>query len=68
MNALIIFITFLVQLLVGAAALALFILLLLVVAVYTYKAGKLLIALANAAIKEPEEKIVKKVWRLNKKK
>jgi hypothetical protein len=44
---------------------AIAILIVMAVGVYTYKAGKLLIALLNAAIKEPEDKIVKKVRRLN---
>lgn len=68
MNALIIFITFLALFVAGSAALALAVLLILIIAVYAYKAARLMIALANAAIKEPEDKIVKKVRRLNKKK
>ena len=66
MNVLILFITYLILFVVGFAALSLAVLLLLTIGVYVYKASRLLIALLNAAVKEPEEKIVKKVRRLNK--
>lgn len=66
MNALLSFIVFLFLFVVGFAALALAILLTLIIGIYSYKAIRLLNALANAAIKEPEEKIVKKVRRLSK--
>ena len=67
MNALILFVTFLILFIVGAAALALAVLLFGAIGVYTYKAARLLIALLNAAIKEPEAKIVAKVRKLSKK-
>lgn len=66
MNILIAFITFLLLAVGGVVAFAVAALIILAVAVYAYKAAKLLIALLNAAIKEPEEKIVKKVRKLNK--
>jgi uncharacterized membrane protein len=66
MNILLSFIFFLALFVVGAAALALAILLFLIIAVYTYKTAKMLIAMLNAAIKEPEDKIVKKVRKLSK--
>lgn len=68
MNILSAFITFLFLVVGGFIALAIALLIVLAVGVYTYKAAKMLIALLNAAIKEPEEKIVKKVRKLNKKK
>jgi hypothetical protein len=65
MNILSEFITILLLSVGGFIAVAIAILIVMAVGVYTYKAGKLLIALLNAAIKEPEDKIVKKVRRLN---
>jgi vacuolar-type H+-ATPase subunit F/Vma7 len=67
MNALILFITFLILFVIGSAALALAVLLFGAIGVYTHKAARLLIALLNAAIKEPEEKIIARIHKLSKK-
>ena len=67
MNALILFITLLIYLVIGFAALALAALLIHGIGVVTYKVIRILVAMLNAAIKEPEEKLVAKVRKLNKK-
>ena len=66
MNILSAFITLLFLGVGGVIALALAVLIVLSVGVYTYKAAKLLVALLNAAIKEPEVKIVARVRKLGK--
>lgn len=66
MNVLLSLITFLILVVVGFAATAMAIIIILAIGIYAYKTSKLLIALLNAAIKEPEEKLVKKVRHLNK--
>lgn len=68
MQTLTLFVGFLFLVVGGFIALAIALLIILAVGVYTYKAAKMLIALLNAAIKEPEDKIVRKVRKLNKKK
>lgn len=65
MNILFHYIMFLVLLVIGFAASASAVVCMIAIGVYTYKAAKLLIALLHAAIKEPEEKIVKKVRTMN---
>jgi hypothetical protein len=66
MDTLIIFVAFLLYFSGGFIALTLTILILLAAGVYTFKAIRLLIALLNYAITEPESKIIAKVQRLSK--
>ena len=66
MEILITLIAFLFNVVGGVIAVAIALLIILAVVVYTYKGARLLIALLNAAITEPENKIVAKVRKLNK--
>jgi len=66
MNAILsLFVAFLLTFVGGVIALAVAVIIIMAVIVYTYKAVKLFISLLNAAIREPEEKLAKKVRILN---
>ena len=66
MDILVTFISFLLNVTGGFIVLAIISLVMLAVGVYTFKTARLLIALLNYAVTEPEKKIVSNVQKLNK--
>lgn len=66
MSTLFNFINILILLVIGFASLAGASLLVMLIIIYSYKAAKLLISMLNAAINEPENKVVDKVRKLSK--
>lgn len=65
MNLLVSFVAFLFYITGGIAALALTLILIHVIVIYTIKAIRLLVALVNYSIAEPEAEIIRNVQKLN---
>ncbi len=65
MNLLVSFVAFLFYITGGIAALALTLILIPVIVIYTIKAIRLLVALVNYSIAEPEAEIIRNVQKLN---
>ena len=66
MENLAVFISFLLNVTGGFIVLAIIFLIVLTIGIYTFKTARLLIALLNYAVTEPEKKIVSNVQKLNK--